>query len=65
MKRYPIRCDARHILTDGDFRALHIDVEGRANVEKNIGWKERSFRNLRDRVSGFFASYVRKDPDQP
>lgn len=52
-------------IPDGDFRTLHIDAEGFVNVEKNISWKKRSFRNIRDRASGFFASYVRKDPDQP
>ena len=57
--------DTHHIPTDGDFRALRIDVEGRANVEKNIGWKERTFRNLRDQVSDFFASYVRENSEQP
>lgn len=65
MKRYPFRCDARHILTDGDFRTLRIDVEGLANVEKNIGWKERSFRNIRAQVSDFFASYARENSEQP
>lgn len=50
--------DAHHIPTGGAFGSLHMDVEGIANVERNIGRKERAFRSIRSQVMDFLTPYA-------